>query len=662
MCGIAGFVAMTLPDDQSNAAIRAMTAAIAHRGPDDDGHWYDPEAGIALGHRRLAIVDLSPAGHQPMTSSSGRFITVFNGEIYNFEELRRELDASGFAPAWRGHSDTEVLLATFERWGLETALSKLNGMFAIAVWDRANHTLSLARDRMGEKPLYFGRVGKGIAFASELKALTGLPGFVRSLDREALTGFLSRGFVGAPSSIWQGINKLPPASYVTINSAGVVGEVRRYWDIAAVARAGVARPFADRPELTDRLETLLRDAVKLRMVSDVPLGAFLSGGIDSSTIVALMQRNAAKRIQTFSIGFKEQGYDEAVYARAVAAHLGTEHTELYVSPKDMLDLVPRVPEIWDEPFADSSQLPMQLVSALTRKHVTVALSGDGGDELFGGYNRYVVAPRLWMLASRLPRQVRGLVSSMLKRSATAHALSAVVQRLPARNRIGALADRLPRVAHVFDATSSSDYYARFQQQIFDADRLVLGSRERGKADAAAHFEDFRNTMMLSDATGYLPDDILTKVDRASMSVALEARVPFLDHRVVEFAWSVPMSAKIRNGVGKHIVREVLNRYVPVTLFDRPKAGFAIPLDNWLRGPLATWADDLLLSDRIRDDAVLDAAPIRAMWLEHRSGARSHAHALWNVLMFQSWWDHNRSGISVSNLNIERRADPIGNAA
>jgi asparagine synthase (glutamine-hydrolysing) len=657
MCGIAGFIGGGPAGRQAKAVLRAMTDAIAHRGPDDQGAWHDEEAGVALGFRRLSIIDLSMAGHQPMASASGRFVTVYNGEIYNYRDLRAELEAAGAAPVWRGHSDTEVMLAAFERWGVAGALERLNGMFALAVWDRQRRVLTLARDRLGEKPLYHGRMGETFLFGSELKALTAHPAFERNLDREALTLYLRYNYVPAPRSIWRGISKLLPAHYLEIDAHGrALGAPSPYWNFHEVARAGAAEPLPDTPALVDDLEILLKDAVARRMEADVPVGAFLSGGVDSSTIVALMQAQSERPVRTFTIGFDDPQYDEAAHARAVAAYLGTDHVTLEVTGRDALDVVPRLPAMWDEPFSDSSQIPTHLVSALTRRSVTVSLSGDGGDELFGGYNRYISGLRMWRRAAHLPGPMRRLLARALQHRYSAGMAGAMMRALPARHRQLGLADRLPKLGQVIAEGSPDAVYRRLVSHMTDPAAMVIGGAEPpGDGGGAPDFADFRQKMMYVDTLTYLPDDILTKVDRASMAVSLEARVPFLDHRVVEFAWRLPMSAKIRGGQGKRILRALLDRYVPRALIERPKMGFAVPVEAWLKGALRDWAEALLDETRLRSEGFFDAAAVRRLWAEQLRRGGHHAQ-LWDLLMFQSWWaEHGASGASASGAPSERAA-------
>jgi asparagine synthase (glutamine-hydrolysing) len=615
-----------------------MTDAVAHRGPDDYGIWTDRALGLFLGHRRLSIVDLSAAGHQPMASASERYVLAYNGEIYNHHDLRAELEEIGVAPEWRGHSDTEVLLAALEHWGLEETLVRLNGMFAFALWDRAEKRLTLARDRLGEKPLYYGRSGSTFLFGSELKALTCHPAFEGTVDRQALTLFLRYNYVPAPFSIWRGIAKLPPGHMVQIGAGGAaVGAPKAYWDFRTIAEKGAADPLPDGPELTDRLEALLADAVGRRMVADVPVGAFLSGGIDSSLVVALMQGQSARPVRTFTIGYAEASHNEADHARRVAAHLGTDHTELTVTPAEALAVIPRLPAIWDEPFSDSSQIPTYLVSELTRRHVTVSLSGDGGDEVFGGYNRYVLAMRMWNAGKRLPGPARTMLAG-LARSRTGLRMAAAAMRLaPSRHRHLGLGDRLHKVAHVMEARTVEALYRRLVSHFDDPAAVVIDGVEPangGLPDLPA-FPDVRQGMMYLDTLTYLPDDILAKVDRASMAVSLEARVPYLDHRVVEFAWRLPMQARISGGTGKKILRDILHRHLPERLFDRPKAGFGVPIGDWLAGPLRDWAEDLLDPRRLREEGFFDPAAVRRLWDEQLAAGGRH-HQVWDILMFQAW--------------------------
>lgn len=630
MCGIAGFLQTAALAAEAGACIERMTRRIAHRGPDDVGHWLDPIAGIALGHRRLSIIDLSAAGHQPMVSPSGRHVIVYNGEIYNHTEIRSDLEMIGAAPDWRGHSDTEVLLAAIDRWGVADTLTRLNGMFAFALWDRAERQLYLARDRLGEKPLYYGRSGSSFLFGSELKALTAHPGFRAEVDRQALALFLflRHKYIPAPWSIWRGIRKLLPAHYLVVRDGGrQVGEPRCYWDFAAIAQHGSRTPLRDDAGLEERLDTLLRDAVARRMQADVPLGALLSGGIDSSTIVALMQTQSSRPVKTFSIGFREKSHDEAPHARAVAAHLGTEHTELYVRPEQACAIIPDLPAHWDEPFADVSQIPTYLVCEMARRHVSVALSGDGGDELFGGYKRYAQANRLRRFIEFVPQQAR-------------HSLAQL-------GGASAAGTWLTRVSQLLLAASPEDLYWKFLSQWKFPANVVLAAPDAqlllaGLARPKQPFADFRQHMMYVDTLTYLPDDVLVKVDRASMAVGLELRAPLLDHRLVELAWRLPPSSKFHHTHGKHILRNILHRYVPPAIVDRPKMGFRVPIAAWLRGPFRDWAENLLDERRLREYGYFDPAQVRRLWDGLRAGSdRWHSH-LWAILMFQAWLENQHA--------------------
>lgn len=634
MCGIVGFVSQSALD--LSTLVRAMAGTVRHRGPDDEGSWIDAECGLALGHRRLSIIDLSPSGHQPMHSASGRYVIVYNGEIYNHKSLRATLEAHGCAPPWRGHSDTEVLLAAIEHWGIEQSLARLNGMFAFALWDRQTRELTLARDRMGEKPLYYGVHGGTLLFGSELKALVAHPEFRPEIDRQALAAFMRLGYVPAPASIWRGICKLPAASWMTVSPNRLNHlSPRPYWDIAEIARAGKSDLRPAGPELVDDLERLLNDAVKLRMESDVPLGTFLSGGIDSSLVTSLMQANASTPVRTFSIGFDDPAFNEAAHARSVAAHLGTQHTELYVGMNDARDLLPVLPEFWDEPFADSSQIPMFLVSRLARQYVTVALSGDGGDELFGGYNRHVTAARLWKQAQPFPEALRRFAGKALAHRATGNLAQTMSELLPVQRRIAGLAARLPKVGAVIGARSPMDVYVRLISQWQD-EPLVRGADAGHVIAEPPRFEDFRDVMMFLDMTTYLADDILVKLDRAGMASSLEARVPLLDHRIVEFAWQIPVEAKIHDRRGKIILREILQRHVPRQLIERPKAGFAIPVGQWLSGPLRGWVEDLIDPRRVKEEGYLDPALVARVWRHFLAGEAKLETRLWCILMFQAW--------------------------
>jgi asparagine synthase (glutamine-hydrolysing) len=647
MCGIAGFgwSGNGAPGDAAGIA-RRMADRVHHRGPDDADVWVDPAGGIALGHRRLSIVDLSPHGRQPMRSACGRFAIVYNGEIYNHRALRDELERAGAASRWRGHSDTEVMLAAVARWGVREAVRRFNGMFAFALWDTAERTLWLSRDRLGEKPLYYGWVGRVFAFASELKAFQALPDWRPAIDPGAVTLYFRYNCIPAPHTIYRGIAKLPPATLlrVPLDDArpGVVPGSDPYWSALESAEAGVGAPQEPRGAL-DRLDTLLRDAVALRMEADVPLGAFLSGGVDSSLVVALMQAQAARPVRTFTIGFTEEDYDEAASARAVAAHLGTDHTELYVTPAEAMGVIPSLPLIYDEPFADSSQIPTYLVSALARRHVTVALSGDGGDEVFGGYNRHAWVGRLWRSAGRVPVPVRRWGARVALGVAPAR-WDAVLGALRPLVAVSHPGDSVHKLAQVIDAPNAHAMYRGLVSHWDQPASLVLGGHEPSSPlDEArvAALPDVTDRMMYLDQVSYLPDDILVKVDRASMAVSLETRAPYLDHRVVEFAWTLPLGEKVSGGEGKRVLRRLLAQYVPRALTERPKLGFGVPIGAWLRGPLREWAEALLAPDRLRREGILDPVPIRRRWEEHLSGGRSWQYHLWDVLMFQAWLDSSR---------------------
>lgn len=649
MCGITGFLqpaGFALDTAQSQA--RQMANAIRYRGPDDAGVWADGAAGVALAHRRLAIVDLSPAGHQPMASASGRYQLVFNGEIYNHLALRKELTSRGGALRWRGHSDTETLLAGFEAWGIVETLQRCIGMFAIAVWDRQAHVLTLARDRMGEKPLYYGWQGSGeracFLFGSELKALRAHPAFAAGINRDALALYMRHNAVPAPHSIYSGIHKLPPAHWLQVSAAAREPTIQQYWSLVDVAMAGQRAPLNGSPAaVTDELEALLQDAVRQQLMSDVPLGAFLSGGVDSSAVVALMQAQSSQPVRTFSIGFNETGYDEAVYAKAVAQHLGTDHTELYVTAQQALDVIPRLPVLYDEPFADASQIPTFLVSQLARQHVTVALSGDAGDELFGGYTRYQMTAAWWKKLTSVPSIARRTCAAGIRTLSPAAwntLLRPTRPLLPRSLRLANMGDKLHKGAGVLTARSVDELYLGLVTH-WQPDSVVLGGHEPVTVLRCAPplpGLDAIQRMMALDAITYLPDDILTKVDRAAMANSLETRVPFLDHRVVELAWRIPLALKLRDGVGKWVLRQVLYRYVPKTLIERPKMGFGVPIDTWIRGPLRDWAEALLDESRLRRDGFFNPQAIRQKWAEHLSGQRNWKYHLWDVLMFQAWLD------------------------
>lgn len=654
MCGIAGFWTRTASEhDTAQATLSRMTDSVAHRGPDDAGAWFDPAAGVALGHRRLAIVDLSEHGRQPMVSECGRFVMTFNGEIYNCRELRDALEAEGRAPAWRGHSDTEILLAAFVAWGVDRTLERAVGMFALALWNRQSRVMTLARDRVGEKPLYYARVGDGIVFASELKALRAYPGFDgRAIDRDALCLYLRYACVPAPHTIYENVRKLPAGSYVQLELPEVWPAPRRYWTLEQVIGRGRAYPFEGSPEAAvDELDRLLRDAVHGQMMADAPLGAFLSGGVDSSAIVALMQAQSSKPVRTFTVGFDDATYDEAVHAKAVARHLGTEHTEIVVTAARALELVPKLPTIYDEPFADASQIPTYVVAQTTREHVKVALSGDGGDELFGGYTRYFLTPRLWSRLRRVPSGMRKRIASALYSLRPDHAdqFAALFQGAwsPGARDGTRIGERLHKLANVMGAQSRTDLYRLLLSSVHHPERLALSGRELPtRVDTPEAWSvdlEFAEQVMAVDALTYLPDDILAKVDRAAMAVSLETRMPFLDHRVVGFVWSLPLSMRIPEDKPKWLLRQLLYRYVPREIIDRPKQGFCAPVGEWLRGSLRDWAQALLDPARLRDEGFLDATRVDRMWQQHLSGRMNWQHPLWTVLMFQAWLDAQKNG-------------------
>lgn len=659
MCGIAGVFGYS---GSTSAALerigRDMGTSLNHRGPDAGDVWVDASLGIVLAHRRLAVVDLSPAGNQPMLSRSGRLVIVFNGEIYNHQEIRAELRAAGLNTAWKGTSDTETLATALEHWGIAATLERMVGMFAFAAFDTVSRTLTLARDRFGEKPLYYGWAAGTFAFASELKAIRCLPGFRNGVSRHALAEYLRYAYVPAPLSIHEDIFKLEPGCTLTIDrtpptapprhvlmAPATHGSLRlqRYWSVAETVARGQASEIQSEPEALELLDARLNEAVRLQCQADVPLGAFLSGGVDSSAIVALMQRQSSRPVQTFTVAFEEAGFDESMHARAVARHLQSDHSELRISAEDARNVIPSLPYMYDEPFGDSSQIPTHLLCRAARKHVTVALSGDAGDELFGGYNRYFWGPRIWDSMSMLPYHARQMLSRGLRRAATLP-LDRMVGTRRAQGVVRA-SEKLHKLAHAMQGARSVDelyrnlcsHWKNPQSVVLGGDcstgwRLLPEEVER----CLANTHDPRARMMLQDAVTYLPDDILCKVDRAAMAISLETRVPFLDHRVAELAWRMPLSMKMRGGTGKWALRQILYRHVPRELIDRPKAGFAVPVGQWLRGPLRGWAEDHLDARRIEREGFLDAAPIRKVWAEHLEGRNDWTSQLWSVLMFQSW--------------------------
>jgi asparagine synthase (glutamine-hydrolysing) len=659
MCGIAGVFTLRVPAGQDmQDVVRNMASQIKHRGPDDEGVWIAPDSGVALAHRRLSILDLSAAGHQPMESSCGRYVIVFNGEIYNHIKIRKELEDQSFITKkykWSGHSDTETLLTAISAWGLEQTLQKSVGMFAIALWDRKERILFLARDRMGEKPLYYCLQDGVFLFASELKSLKVYPGFKPDVDRNSLALLLRHSQIPAPYTIYKGVHKLMPGTILKLSQSNIVKNnlplPSSYWSLSEVAVEGQKKIFTGSDdEAKDQLESLLQRSISEQMISDVPLGAFLSGGIDSSIVVALMQSQINRPVKTFSIGFDESEYNEAKYARAVANHLGTEHTELYVSHEQAMAVIPRLHEIYDEPFSDSSQIPSLLVSELAQQQVTVSLSGDGGDELFGGYNRHIWISSLWRKMYWLPASVRAAIAGVITTMPPATWNKIFIGLnifLPRNWRHKNPGDKLHKLAEVLAARSPEEIYEglishwkRPQDLVYGVDSSVTPLMQ--SFDSISEVSNLEHRMMYLDSIYYLPDDILVKVDRAAMGVSLETRIPFLDHRIVEFAWTLPLNMKIRNGQGKWLVRQVLERHVPCKLFERPKMGFGVPLDAWLRGPLKVWAEGLLDESRLAAEGFFNPAPIRNMWAEHLSGKRNWSYHLWDVLMFQAWFEKNNN--------------------
>jgi asparagine synthase (glutamine-hydrolysing) len=620
-----------------------MATKLTHRGPDDAGIWTDAAVGISLGFRRLSILDLSPAGRQPMSSADGRFVIVFNGEIYNFIDLREELAQQG--SSFRGASDTEVLLESFCRHGIVATLRRAWGMFALAVWDRKDRRLVLARDRVGKKPLYYASLPAAFLFGSELKALRGHRAFSCALDVDSVASYVRFGYVPAPYSIYRGVMKLQPGCLARVEPDGAT-QVERYWDPLEVATTGLAsQRRTDEHTMQLELQELLRDSIRRRMVADVPVGAFLSGGLDSSAVVALMQTESARPVRTFTIGFDVDGYDEAKAASAVAAHLGTDHTEVYLTSEDALRVIPKLPDIYDEPFADSSQIPTYLVSSVARQQVTVALSGDGGDELFGGYTRYRLASKIWQRLGEIHHAVREPVGSAIRRLSPAawdRWYGRFEPLIPGRFRQTLPGNKVHKLADLLSVRSPDELYLGLVSQWRKPGEIVLTGTEHctSLTDGAISkvLPDFVDRMMFLDLTTYLPDDILTKVDRASMAVSLEARTPLLDHRVVEFAWRLPQRLKYRSGIGKWLLRKVLYDHVPRELVDRPKMGFGIPIGEWLRGPLRGWAEDMLDEARLHREGVFSPAPVRRAWQAHLGGTENHQYRLWAILMFQAWRD------------------------
>jgi len=635
MCGIAGFwdFSQTLNASELERTVAQMADTLAMRGPDSSGIWVDPSVGISFAHRRLAVVDLSVEGHQPMHSACGRFVIIFNGEIYNYQDLRKELTDLGIV--FRGYSDTEVMLAAICQWGIRASIEKFNGMFAFALWDKAARKLTLARDRFGEKPLYYGQIKNTFFFASELKSLSIHPDFQPSIDRDVLSLYLRHNYVPSPYSIYKNVYKLPSACFLDIPflDRKPLPLPICYWSIREVAQNGISHPiYASEAEVVSHLEILLKDAVKLRMEADVPLGAFLSGGIDSSTVVALMQEQSKQAVKTFTIGFHEKAFNEADQAKNIAKHLGTDHTELYVTPEESMAVIPSLPSIYDEPFADVSQIPTYLLSKLARQDVTVSLSGDGADELFAGYPRYFIGDAICKRVGWIPLKGRALISKYLENKSVRHLpLGAKIQRLGA----------------ILSHDNVEKMYREMISHLHHPSEVVLNTVEPDTifSDSQQWVDtpNFMQRMMYIDSLSYLPDDILTKVDRASMAVSLESRTPFLDFRIAEMAWRLPIAMHVRSNKGKRLLRQVLYRYVPKKYLDRPKKGFGVPIGLWLRGPLREWAEALLNETRLKNDGFFDVDLICGKWKEHLSGKYNRQYFLWTVLMFQSWLRmHERS--------------------
>ena len=652
MCGLAGVIWRHKPAVESLDTVgRRMAQSLRHRGPDDHGVWSDPELSVLLVHTRLSIVDLSPAGHQPMISSCQRYVLVFNGEVYNHLDMRAELGTCD----WRGHSDTETLLVCFARCGVKATVERAVGMFAFALWDRQTQTLTLGRDRLGEKPLYYGWHGDAFLFSSELKAMEACPGFLPQINRDALALYLRHSVIPTPYSIWQGIAKLEPGCVVVLDWQAVMQaqtpEVQAYWSLSEVARAGHANPLdVSDAEAIQLLDQTITAAVGGQLLADVPLVAFLSGGIDSSLIVSMMQKQSAQPVKTFSIGFDVPGFNEAEHAAAVARHLGTEHTELYVTPNDALEVIPRLPDLYDEPFADSSQIPTFLVSQLARQQVTVALSGDGGDELFFGYTRYLQMEKLVATLNRMPAGLRQLGAAGLQRMSPAsfgRVYRALMPMLPAVLRAKYPEDKLNRLQHILAAKGDEAVYLALISHWADPACVVKGACEpatwlTGRKPVPAELSLAEKCMLL-DSMSYLPDDILAKVDRAAMGVSLETRVPLLDHRVIELAWRLPMRYKLRGDQGKWLLRQVLYQYVPKAMIDRPKMGFGVPIGEWLLGPLREWADGLLAPERLRREGIFDAERVTQVWRDFQAGRTNAQYLLWNILMFQAWQERGALG-------------------
>ena len=644
MCGISGFAFSSHQGNELESVARDMVTTLSHRGPDDTGLWTCQQAGLGFGQQRLSIIDLSEAGHQPMLSHCGRFVLTYNGEIYNHKELRRQLEQRCGTIPWRGHSDTETLVSCFAEFGVEATLERISGMFALALWDRQERRLTLARDRFGEKPLYYGRVGQSLIFASEVRALKAFPSWSPEIDPEALELYVKYNYVPAPYSIYRGIQKLPAGSFLQFEQGLLDSGPQYYWSVNHLAESSNILTDVSESELLESLDQKLRRAVASQMISDVPLGALLSGGIDSSLVCALMQAQSNSPIKTFTIGFEDQAYNEANHASAVAHQLGADHTELILKPEDALNLIPEMAQVYDEPFADSSQLPTRLVMELAKSSVKVALSGDGGDEIFGGYNRYRAIPQIWRYTGWMPGSLRtGFGKALGAAPGHARFMSVLSRSLG----VAQLDHKLHKLGQrLSSATSMDELYLLMVSEWNEASPTrysgVSGEYRNLLActDRWPQVDGIQPRMMALDAQTYMPDDILVKVDRAAMSVSLETRAPFLDRELVEFAWQLPMNMKIRGDTGKWALHQILGRYLDPELFSRPKMGFSIPLDDWLRGPLREWAEGLLAETRLREDGFFNPNVVRSIWDEHCQGNQSHGNRLWSILMFQDWMDKN----------------------
>ncbi|MCF2155402.1 asparagine synthase (glutamine-hydrolyzing) [Photobacterium carnosum] len=642
MCGFTGFISFSKKDnDEICSIIKKMNDTLSYRGPDSDGFWFNYQQGLALGHRRLAIQDLSPAGHQPMLSSSGRYQIVFNGEIYNHLDLRAELEKEyGYSKGyWNGHSDTETLLSCFDKWGIRETTNKMVGMFSIALWDNKNNSLSLIRDRLGEKPLYYGWQGDTFLFGSELKALKKHPKFKACINRGALALYLRYNNVPSPYSIYENIFKLSPGKILTLTS-DKKEVITEYWSVPSVIEKAQDNIFTGTAnDAVDCLQQKLSLSIEQQMLSDVSLGAFLSGGVDSSTVVSMMQSLSTKPIKTFTIGFEDKGYNEAVHAKSIAKHLNTEHTELYITPTDAQSVIPSLSSIYDEPFADVSQIPTILVSQLAKQKVTVSLSGDGGDELFAGYNRHNKIYKTWPKLQKIPLSYRCQSAKLLK-AISPKIWDSAQSLIPSRYRVRQLGDKIHKSANVLGSSTFDDLYLGLISQFQNPSSWLLAGDEIENIMSSnlLKIPSISNTevSMALDMMMYLPDDVLTKVDRAAMSQSLETRVPMLDHRIVEFAWSLPLDYKLRDGQSKWILKKVLERYIPQNLIDRPKMGFSVPIDSWLRGPLYDWVESLINEERLYKEGYFKVEMVRQLWKEHLSCKFNHQYQLWTILMFQQW--------------------------